>query len=254
MTMAGVSNRIELYWMPGCSACLRAKEFLEASGLSYHAVNVDEETEVLERFRREDIQIPAVCVGDKCVNAVHLGTIAEFLGIDYTAPEMLSPATLAERYRLINQALRRYAGQMTADTYTLTLPNRSRLALELAAHAATLMRYFVAKYYDDSAAVDFISVQPACASADDVIQAAAETLEMFDRWWERDGFDDPFDGILSTYWGHRTMHEALEREVWHTAQHTRQIIYVLETAGITPERPLGAAELAGLPLPERVHE
>src|ERR1700733_13885793 len=119
MTTAGVSNRIELYWMPGCSACLRAKEFLEASGLSYHAVNVDEETEVLERFRREDIQIPAVCVGDKCVNAVHLGTIAEFLGIDYTAPEMLSPATLAERYRLINQALRRYAGQMTADTYTL---------------------------------------------------------------------------------------------------------------------------------------
>ncbi len=254
MTTVGVRDHIELYWMPGCSACLRAKEFLEASGLSYRAVNVDENTEILERLRQEDIQIPAVCVGDKCVNAVHLGTIAEFLGIDYTAPEMLTPATLAERYRLINRALQRYVDQMTPETYVLTLPNRSRSALELAAHAATLMRYFVTKYYDDSAAVDFESVMPAYADADDVIRAARQTLEMFDRWWERDGYDDPLDGILSTYWGHRTMHEALEREVWHTAQHTRQIIYVLETAGITADRPFTAAELAGLPLPERVHE
>jgi hypothetical protein len=47
------------------------------------------------------------------------------------------------------------------------------------------------------------------------------------------------------------VHVVLERTVWHPAQHTRQLMLVLESLGIAPERPLGAADLAGLPLPEK---
>jgi len=47
------------------------------------------------------------------------------------------------------------------------------------------------------------------------------------------------------------MHVVLERTAWHPAQHTRQLMLILETLGIEPERRLTAEDLAGLPLPDK---
>jgi hypothetical protein len=44
----------------------------------------------------------------------------------------------------------------------------------------------------------------------------------------------------------------LERTAWHAAQHTRQLIIMLESHGITPDRPLTNDDLAGLPVPDEV--
>jgi hypothetical protein len=44
----------------------------------------------------------------------------------------------------------------------------------------------------------------------------------------------------------------LERMVWHAAQHTRQLMLMLECAGVQPDRPLTADDLRGLPLPDDV--
>ena len=57
---------------------------------------------------------------------------------------------------------------------------------------------------------------------------------------------------VSTYQGPFTMHAALERCTWHTAQHARQLAMVLEGLGIVPDGPLGSDDLAGLPLPQKV--
>jgi hypothetical protein len=50
------------------------------------------------------------------------------------------------------------------------------------------------------------------------------------------------------------MHQVFERSTWHSAQHARQLVALLERFGIKPERPLTSEELAGLPLPERLWE
>ena len=50
------------------------------------------------------------------------------------------------------------------------------------------------------------------------------------------------------------MHQLFERSTWHSAQHARQLIAVLERFGIEPDDPLTADDLAGLPLPERIWE
>ncbi|RMF04668.1 MAG: hypothetical protein D6773_06145, partial [Alphaproteobacteria bacterium] len=54
------------------------------------------------------------------------------------------------------------------------------------------------------------------------------------------------------YYGDVTLHEVLERTGWHSGQHTRQLMLVLETLGIVPDRPLTDADFAGLPMPKEV--
>jgi hypothetical protein len=41
----------------------------------------------------------------------------------------------------------------------------------------------------------------------------------------------------------------LERCTWHSAQHTRQIISVLQAFGVSVEKPLTEKDYAGLPMP-----
>jgi hypothetical protein len=48
------------------------------------------------------------------------------------------------------------------------------------------------------------------------------------------------------------MHDVFERTAWHAAQHTRQMTLMLETYGITPDRPLSVEDLTGLPVPDEV--
>ena len=58
--------------------------------------------------------------------------------------------------------------------------------------------------------------------------------------------------MVSTYYGLQSLHETLERTTWHTAQHARQLIYILEGKDIAPDGPIGKVELSGLPLPEGI--
>ncbi len=44
----------------------------------------------------------------------------------------------------------------------------------------------------------------------------------------------------------------LDRTTWHAAQHTRQLILMLESGGTPADRPLTAEDLRGLPVPDEV--
>jgi hypothetical protein len=57
-----------------------------------------------------------------------------------------------------------------------------------------------------------------------------------------------------TFYGTPPLHQLFERSTWHSAQHTRQLIAVLERFGIPPDERLSSEDLAGLPLPEGLWE
>jgi hypothetical protein len=59
---------------------------------------------------------------------------------------------------------------------------------------------------------------------------------------------------VKTYYGLQPLHHLLERCTWHSAQHARQIIAVLERFGVAPNGPLTARDYAGLPLPAGLWE
>lgn len=245
---------VEVFWLPGCSSCLRMKEFVEASGVPFEAINLDAEPERGEKLRRDGIYAPAVCVGDRCVNGVSLAAVAELLGIDYDPPEMLGPAELRARYDVILDACRRLIVQMPDAAMHEQLPNRDRGFMDVACQTMSVMRAFLAAYYDDEHDISSYETPDDVRTKDDLLARGSETHARFVSWWDDDGCDDPLDRVVSTYWGHRTLHEILEREVWHTAQHGRQLALFLELQGLRPDGPLTEADLAGLPLPERVHE
>jgi hypothetical protein len=44
----------------------------------------------------------------------------------------------------------------------------------------------------------------------------------------------------------------MERTAWHSGQHTRQLMLVLEKLGIAPNQPMTDADFAGLPMPREI--
>jgi hypothetical protein len=245
---------VEVYWMPGCTACLRLKEFVEKSGRDYLPINIDEDKAGAEKLTLLGVHVPAACVGERCVNGLDLEGVAELIGVPYEAPVILSPAELVAKYVIINEAFRRFLVQMPQEGLSLKLPHRDRTILAVADQTATVMRAFLDAYEGTYHSSDYWPVPDDVKTPYDLVRRANVTLQMFLEWWENDGIDDPLDRVLPTAWGHRTLHEVLEREVWHTAQHTRQIQFALEEElHIEPNGRLTAEDLAGLPLPERVH-
>ena len=77
--------------------------------------------------------------------------------------------------------------------------------------------------------------------------------ERLERWWKRDG-DKAASARLQTYYGEQPLHHVMERCTWHSAQHARQIIAVLEGFGIAARRAAHRADYAGLPMPAGMWE
>ena len=77
--------------------------------------------------------------------------------------------------------------------------------------------------------------------------------ERLARWWRRDG-SRAAQAKLTTYYGEQPLHHVMERCTWHSAQHARQIVAVLERFGIAADGPLTASDYAGLPLPTGLWE
>ena len=92
------TDQIELYWQPGCSGCLRAKEFLRSRGIDYVSINVIDEPERMDaavaRFGLKTL--PLGIKGDRCVAAQNLTDLASLIGAGEVVDEtpVMSPEEL----------------------------------------------------------------------------------------------------------------------------------------------------------------
>ena len=57
---------------------------------------------------------------------------------------------------------------------------------------------------------------------------------------------------LATYYGPQTLHELFERTTWHSGQHARQWMMLLDKEGVAHPKPLNDADFARLPMPQNV--
>lgn len=247
---------LKLYWQPGCTACLRMKEFFTRHGVDYVSVNVLTDTaELKELVQLAGRHIPIARRGDQWADGQVLSELARIGGIDLGAEKMLSTGVLAERAVNMLQTVRRLTLQIPEHKLKNLLPDRPRTYMQLIAHIAQIVEAFVdlvehgkrlefAAYHQD--------VPAHVHGGADMAAFVDHVQQRFSAWWRATGAKHDFQQTADVYYGRQTLHEYLERTVWHSSQHARQLALVVETLGIVPDRPLGPRELEGLPLPAHV--
>jgi site-specific recombinase XerD len=91
------------------------------------------------------------------------------------------------------------------------------------------------------------------AASEDIRAYGRSVTARVQRWWAALP-DKSCRGDIKTYYGLQPLHHLLERCTWHSAQHARQIISVLERFAIEANGPLTARDYAGLPMPAGLWE
>ena len=249
-----MADDFKVYWQPGCSSCLRAKEFLATRGIAYESINVRARPEAMEELAGLGAQsVPVVVQGKRFVFAQDLGDLARFIGVEFDRVP-LPPAELVRRLDLILAAAQRYLVQFPAADLEEGLPGRERTILDLGYHIFVIPAAFLDAAHGARLTFDYFERTPGpdMRSAAQVAAYGQSIRDALQGWWR--SADAGRLGTLDTYYGIHPTERVLERTAWHAAQHARQLMALLEQRGISPDGALGDAELDGLPLPEGVYD
>lgn len=247
-------NKLQVYWAPGCSSCLRTKEFLNQHGLEYESINIVENPEALEDLARIGYRsVPVVRRGGEAVFCQDLQDVADFVGVTL-AKSQLSDQDFVERIDHVLQATARFVQQLSETQLAGHFPGRDRPYRDLAYHIFMVVQGFLEGVEGGSLEMEaFLRKPPPGMVRGDEIAAAGEAVrDTLLLWWDTNKHAPP--ARIATYYGERTMLSVLERTAWHAAQHCRQLQAVLENYGVRPNGPLGDRELGGLALPENIYD
>ena len=192
--------------------------------------------------------------GDGFVFAQVLQHVVDFLGLDDDTGPTLSPTELAERYLGALITAIRLTRQMPNERLDDELPNRPRSWRVLMHHIYQVPNAFL-DMEDSGQTLTYESLvsppPPALRTSADIAGFGEQLQDRFASWWTRVQSED-FAVAVPTYFGEASRHEVLERTVWHSMQHMRQLASLLERAGVLPDRPLSLRDIEGLPLTEQI--
>lgn len=248
---------LKVYWQPGCSSCLKCKEFLLEHGVPFVSVNVVADPEGFKELEALGVRlVPIVARGKDWANGAVFRDVARVAGFDYAGHKLLSPEEMKDKVLQNLDAAHRYLTQIPEDVLDNLLPGRPRSYRQLVYHVFNIPDVFLDRVEHDKPYTyeALKSVLPASMKTkQDLLDYGKGVRDRFAAWWDRDGKTTDFKQPGKVYYGEVSLHEVLERTGWHSGQHTRQIILVMrEKLGIEPNRALTDADFAGLPLPKNV--
>ena len=248
---------LKVYWQPGCSSCLKTKEFLLDNGIPFESVNVLEDEQGFQDLQALGVRlVPIAARGPVWANGAVFRDVAKVAGFEYGGHEMLTPEQIKDKVLMVLDAAGRYLAQIPDDKLDVILPGRPRSYRQLVYHVFDIPKVFLDRVEHDAPYTyeALKSILPdEMATKDDLLAYGRGNRERFAAWWDRDGAATDFKQPGKVYYGEVTLHEVLERTGWHSGQHTRQIILMLrEKLGIEPGGALEDADFTGLPLPKNV--
>jgi len=248
---------LKVYWRPGCSSCVKVKEYLAQQGVAFESIDVSARPEAMRELAVFGLKtVPVVVRGGEFVFAQALEDVSRFIGRNFLE-NRLPPDQLVGKWLVVLRAAQRHARQLPAARLgERAVASRDRSIRDLAYHIYQVPDAFLQAVEDGVG--DLTSIYNAPPPADVVstekIREYGKRIEhRLERWWGSLP-DKSCRGTVNTYYGARPLHELLERCTWHSAQHARQIIAVLERLGIEPDAPLTDADYAGLPMPKGLWE
>jgi glutaredoxin/uncharacterized damage-inducible protein DinB len=251
------TESLRVYWRPGCSSCVKVKEFLSQLCVDYESIDVAARPEAMAELAEMGVRtVPVVARGKQFTFAQALEDVSRFIGKE-VAITRLPPDVLMKKWLDVLAAAQRHVLQLPAERLgERATPGRDRSIRDLAYHVYQVPDAFlqaVQNGVEDLTAV-YNAPPPAQVKAvEDVQKYGVSVTARLEHWWAALP-DKACRQTVKTYYGERPLHELLERCTWHSAQHARQIIAVLQALGIAPERPLTEKDYAGLPLPKGLWE
>jgi hypothetical protein len=210
-----------------------------------------------EQLLRLGVQtVPVLAKGDQYIFCQNLEDVAEFVGLQGTGHTPLPPAALQKKWIFVLRAAQRYILQFPNQRLVeRAIDNRDRSIRLLSHHVFRIGEAFLetaidgVEYWANNANVP--PADESCTTAAEIAEYGDRIIERIQNWWTR--LDDKScQQKVKTFYGTPPMHQLFERSTWHSAQHVRQLIAVLERFSIEPNGKLTADDLAGLPLPERI--
>jgi glutaredoxin len=249
------SETVRVFHQPGCSSCLRAKEFVAGNGVPFESVDVLNDANGMDLMRELGIRrVPVVSKGREWVFGENLADVAKLLGIQYGANQALSPDDLhSKTNRVLSLAAADVSAVPDAKLTALNPHRENRDIRYLAFHIFDIQVDFL-EALDGAEYTQGLRVPPPEMSTATALAAfGADVQRRFNAWYPQQQAKG-FDRVVPTQWGDRTVYALFERATWHSAQHCRQLEDMLDIVGTPVPVRLTKVDLANLPLPERVWE
>ena len=195
--------------------------------------------------------VPVLSRGSEWVFAQNIGHVVKFLGLNEATGPVLSPDQLVARLSHFLGTAARLIRQMPDAHLTTEVPNRPRSYKILSHHIFLIPEVFLDVANGATLTYEALAGAPPAGveTFRDVADFGDGIRARLDAWWAAKT-DHSGKEEVSTYYGPQTLHETLERATWHSGQHVRQWIMLLEMAGVTPDRPLMPGDYDGLPMPK----
>jgi glutaredoxin len=256
------ASDIKVYWKPGCSNCIRLKEYVTKRGFAFEAVDVMAEPDRMSELTAIGVRgIPVITRGGKFAFGLDLKQVDDVLGVSTDRSNRLTPAELVERMALVAEAALRFGRQLPSQRYDDPLPGRAeRSYLGLVNHVVAHVSRFVAAA--ERPDLDFTEVKTYSIAGDqpvnedplqpgvtyEDIRARGEQFIARARAWLK--ADGDTSRPIAMFYGPQTLQDILESNVYSVVQHTRQLQAVITFLGFDPDGPIGAAEFRGIELPK----
>ena len=247
---------VKAYWQPGCTSCLRMKEFLTKHGVPFVSVNVLEDKDGFAELAALGIRsVPIVRRGNDWANGQVLREVARVAGIAWGGAQMLPVPELVVRLVEIQTTAQRLFAQIPDDQLGRMLPHRPRSYAQLGYHIFNIADAFLEHEVQGLPLKEGAYGRvppPEMDTKAKILAYGKDVLRRFETWWAGPGRTADFSRKARVYYGDVTLHDYLERTTWHSGQHVRQLVMVLGMLGIEPDEPPRKELFAGLPMPEKV--
>ncbi|MBC7780944.1 MAG: hypothetical protein H7125_12670 [Proteobacteria bacterium] len=201
--------------------------------------------------------VPVLARGTEYVFGQQIADVARFVGIEAAAPVPLEPSVLIARWITILHSAQRICRQLPADALARPATDARPGTLgDLAWHVFRIGDAFVECAEGRVRDWVTVSMEPPPGGVTDptaLCDYGDTVIARLEQWWQSLDVDSRMGrGPVATFQGDVSLHMFLERQTWHSAQHTRQLADVVERRGVQPAWPNRDSELAGLPLPKAV--
>ncbi|MGH8695342.1 MAG: glutaredoxin family protein, partial [Burkholderiales bacterium] len=202
------TERVRVFWQPGCTSCLRTKEFLSGHGVDYESINVHGNPAAMDELRKLGARsVPIVARGERFVFAQSLADVVRFLDLKVRLHEALRPEALIAKIDLVLTAAARYVRQIPPDRLDRQFRTRARPIRVLCHHVFRIPEAFVeAAETERELTYELIMQDPAptLRTGEDLAAYGAQVLGRVKAWWARCA-DRTGQAPFDTYFGRRPM-------------------------------------------------